>query len=200
MIHIGPHRLSQGSVMGEQVDALIDRPIQILYSDPPWGDSLLKRFATDTEKATGVRPVQPSYSEVCARYADLISRYVTDYVFIEVGRASWQEMFNAVAPVLHDPEAVPFWYGADIQAVLIYGRRGEGENAPFRDLHGLKGLPFVKHVLGSIARPGWTVLDPCCGAGYTARAAASMGMVFRGNELNPARLAKAEKYLRKMTE
>ena len=35
--------------------------------------------------------------------------------------------------------------------------------------------------------PGGVVLDPCCGKGFTARAAVAAGMRFRGVELNPAR-------------
>ena len=201
MIEVGPHRLSLGSLMGTQVEeALQGETVQILYSDPPWGDPLLKRFATDTERATGTRPVQPTYAEVCARYADLVTRYVTEYVFIEVGKASAPPMIEAVTPLLNDPRIVPFWYGANIEGVLIYGGRGANGSPALGDLHGLKGLPFVKSVLGTVARPGWTVLDPCCGAGYTARAAASMGMRFRGNELNPARLEKAINHLKKITE
>jgi hypothetical protein len=185
--------------MGPQVDSLVPGSVEILYSDPPWGDPLLKYFATATERATGARPEQPRYVDLCQRYADLIATRVTEYVFIEVGKASAPPMLEAVAPLLKEPAVVPFWYGSNTEAALIYGRRGDGPNAPIGDLHGLKGLPFVKHLLSGVARPGWTVLDPCCGAGYTARAAASLGMVFRGNELNPARLAKTEKYLRKMT-
>lgn len=33
------------------------------------------------------------------------------------------------------------------------------------------------------------VFDPCCGKGYTARAAVAAGMKFRGIELNPKRAA-----------
>lgn len=41
------------------------------------------------------------------------------------------------------------------------------------------------------------VLDPCCGKGYTARAAVAHGLTFRGNELNPERAAVTVAWLEK---
>jgi predicted methyltransferase len=40
------------------------------------------------------------------------------------------------------------------------------------------------------------VFDPCCGKGYTARAAVASGMMFRGIELNPKRAAVTVEWLR----
>lgn len=190
----GPHAVTLGSVTGPQVDDLVDRPVDILYSDPPWGDSYMKMFATHTQKATGTRPVQPSYQALCDRYADLIQRYVREWVFIEDGVRAYKPMLDAVSPHLAAVDVLSMKYGDDLSAVLIVGRRTPGP-LPTLHLEGLKGLPFVKHVLGTVARPGAVVLDPCCGAGYTAKAAVFHGMTFLGNELNPARLQKTMDYL-----
>ena len=35
---------------------------------------------------------------------------------------------------------------------------------------------------------GQTVLDPCCGMGYTAKFALENNLIFRGNEINGKRL------------
>lgn len=196
---IGPHAVTLGSVTGEQVDTLMGgHRAEILYSDPPWGDSYMKMFATHTQKATGTRPVQPSYQELCDRYGDIVNRYVTEWVFIENGLSAYQPMLEAVTPYLAAVEVQPMRYGDDLKAVLIVGRKTPGPLPPLT-LEGLKGLSFVKHVLAQVADPGALVLDPCCGAGYTAKAAVHHGMRFRGNELNPARLAKTITYLETVT-
>lgn len=189
---VGQHAVTNGSVMGEQVDALLSGGVDILYSDPPWGDGLLRMFATTTEKVTGVRPDQPSWLELCDRYAEIISRYVREWVFIEVGVKTYPDMLAAVRPMLSVVEIAPFKYGADLSATMIYGRVNPGP-LPSIDLTGKKGLAMVEYVLGTVS--GKTVADPCCGAGYTARAARKRGMTFYGNELNPARLDKTIRYL-----
>ncbi len=195
----GPHAVTQGSITGGQVDDLMaDERALVLYSDPPWGDQYLRMFATHTEKATGVRPVQPAYLDLCARYADLLDRYVTEWAFIEVGIKAVDPMLDAVRPHLTTSTVVPMKYGDDLSAVIIVGRKSPGP-LPNLQVEGLKGLPFVKHVLGTVATPGAVVLDPCCGAGYTAKGAVFHGMRFRGNELNPARLDKTKAYLASVT-
>lgn len=197
MKQFGPHLTAQGSVMGPQVEELL--PVEVLYSDPPWGDGMLKRFASTVEKATGMRPAQPSFEQVCERFGQL-TESVSGHVFLEVGQKSHGLLLEAVRPHLSDVSVTPFYYGSNIQAVLIYGNRGGGAAPDLSDLGKLKGLPFVKHILGKVAVPGARVLDPCCGAGYTARAAVHHGMLFRGNELNPARLEKTESFLRSFSE
>lgn len=194
----GPHAVTLGSLTGPQLDALVDRPVDILYSDPPWGDQYLRMFATHTQKATGTRPEQPSYQALCDRYAELVERHVTEWVFIEDGIRAYKPMLEAVSPHLATVEVLPMTYGDDLSAVLIVGRRTPGP-LPELSLAGLKGLPFVKHVLRAVARPGAVVLDPCCGAGYTAKAAVFHGMTFLGNELNPARLRKTTDYLARVS-
>ena len=199
VMRYGPHAVTQGSITGAQVDALMSgQRASILYSDPPWGDSYLKMFATHTQKATGVRPVQPAYTELCARYADLITKYVDEWVMIEVGVRALDPMLEAVRPLLAACEVLPTVYGDGLSAVIIVGRKSPGP-LPQYDLSNLKGLSFVKRLLEPVAEPGATVLDPCCGAGYTAKAAVHHGMIFRGNELNPARLEKTQKFLASVT-
>lgn len=192
---IRQHRFTQGNMAGPQVDTMLaGERVFTLYSDPPWGDSYLKMFQTHTFKATGVRPAQINHAQLCARYADLVARYVTDYVFIETAHGCVPEMLEHLKPYLRDSRTQPFGYGNDLQGTIISGQVGDTP-LPDIDVSGKKGLPFVKHILGHVVRPGAIILDPCCGAGYTARATDYHGMTFRGNELNPARLAKAIEYV-----
>jgi len=181
-------RFTQGSVM----DFQLNESINILYSDPPWGDSFLKYFATATEKATGIRPVQPTYQELCNKFSELIQR-VTDYVFIEMSVKDTDLMVQAIKKQMPYIGVYPMQYGNNLNANLIVGSYKPNLIEIF-ELEKYKGLPFVKYVLGKVAQPNWTVCDPCCGAGYTARATVHHGMNFIGNELNPARLAKAKGY------
>lgn len=192
---IGNHAVTNASVMDTAIDKMLaGEKVKILYSDPPWGDSYLKMFQTHTFKATGHRPEQPTYLQLCNRYADLIQKHVTDWVFIETSVSGSAPMLNAIKPYVSEHKIYDTVYGSDLPAILIVARISNG---PFPDLSisGMKGLPFVKAVLSTVATPDAIVLDPCCGAGYTARAAMFHNMRFRGNELNPARLAKTIKYL-----
>ena len=81
-------------------------------------------------------------------------------------------------------------------AVLLYA--GPSLPADF-DPSTLRGADLPRACLAVSGRPGGLVLDPCCGKGFTARAAVSNGMVFRGCELNAARLHVTEQWLRKRT-
>lgn len=187
----GPHRFAQGSLLGKQVDTMLaGESVHVLYSDPPWGDGYLKMFATHTEKATGVRPAQCTYTQLLDRLVELIETYVSGHVFVETSAACRAQTEDALRAVVPNVRTVATTYGANLTAVLIWGSRAPLPPAKF-DVKGKKGIPFVKECLRSVAIPGAIVLDPCCGSGYTAAAAASLGMVFRGNELNPARLEKA---------
>ena len=51
-------------------------------------------------------------------------------------------------------------------------------------------------IIQQCAFDGAVVLDPCCGFGRTLRMAHKYNMIFRGNEINKARLDKAIKYER----
>ena len=198
MIEIGKHRVTQGSMTGPQVETLFNERdrVHILYSDLPWGDSMLKQFATSTFKATGVRPAQPTYAELLKRLHDLIKTYVSGHVFIETSVKLGAETADAIAPALGgNVQVIPTKYGPDLSAVLLYGTR-PGVFPKGFSVDGLKGLPMVKACLAPFVIPDALVFDPCCGAGYTAKASAFHGMRFRGNELNPARLKKTMEFLR----
>jgi hypothetical protein len=190
-----PHRVSLGSLMGPQLDNIIQgESIHVLYSDPPWGDGYLKMFATYTEKVTGKRPVQPTHAQMCARYAQLVQRHVTGYVFIETSLACSGEFIAALRPVVGTIRHQQITYANELKAILIMAAM-PGKSLPAIRTDGLKGIAFVTAVLRTVEKRGAFVLDPCCGAGYTARAAKSLGMIFRGNELNPARLEKTIAHL-----
>jgi DNA modification methylase len=57
------------------------------------------------------------------------------------------------------------------------------------------GADVSKNCIKAVAEEGAIVLDPCCGMGYTARAAVANKMRFRGNEFNSKRLQKTIDFL-----
>lgn len=57
------------------------------------------------------------------------------------------------------------------------------------DVAGSIGYETVIKTMKKFQKAGGIVLDPCCGKGYSAKAALELGMKFRGNELNSKRLA-----------
>jgi site-specific DNA-adenine methylase len=186
----GPHKVSLGSVMGPQVDELLrGAEIDLLYTDPPWGDRYLAMFATHTAKATGRKPDQPSFKDLTARLASLIRQHVKGFACVEMSNAEAdgiETMLKAVCPFgVVRKQAV---YAGKYNQVVLIG--GVAKPVPEIDIAGFKGQSLVTQIVSSLVSKGASVFDPFCGAGYTAQAAKSCGCSFYGNELNPARLAK----------
>jgi hypothetical protein len=182
---------------GERVD--------VLYSDPPWGDGHLAYWQTMNRKMTGAETPQVKHDELYDRIMGLVGRYVSGYVFIETG-LRWKEyviqrFLNAGLLMVAD---YPLTYRSGsklMENVLVCASTDMSfrrEWPPFNPCP-YRGAELVRRVVGSVARPGGIVLDPCCGMGYTARAAVAAGMQFRGNELNQARLDKTIEFLKKST-
>ncbi len=191
----GQHAVTLGNMNDPQVDALMNgEKAHVLYCDPPWGDGYLKMFATHTEKATGKRPLQINHEQLCKRLAQLVERYVTGYVFIETSHKCAAEVADHLRGVTSNLRIQDASYASNLSLALISANVG-GRGLPKLDVGSLKGVAFVKKLLAYVVEPNAIVLDPCCGAGYTARATAYHGMRFRGNELNPARLAKTKTFL-----
>ncbi len=200
MTTIGQHRVTHGNVDDAQVDQMLaGERVWTLYSDPPWGDGNMEYWRTMNRKMTGEDVPQISHDRMLWRFRDLITKYVDGYAFIETG-LRWQQPWveNLKASGLVNLQTVRVFYGSSsklYENVLICGSR-PGVPAPLLDgAEKLRGLPLPTKCLGAVARPRAIVLDPCCGMGYTARAAVANGMIFRGNELNASRLAKTVAHL-----
>ena len=195
--HIGPHRVSNLSVDKPEVGQLFDdgRKAAILYSDPPWGEGNVKYWATKATKDTG-KTVEPiTYEALCKAIFNLIAGYVTDHVFIETGFRFEQDMVQRMERVgLKRITRCQLVYAGKHGNVLLHGSfTGQGIDLGY--LEGRTGAAVAELAIKPVARAGEIVFDPCCGMGYTARAALLNGMQFRGNELNPVRLEKTIKRL-----
>lgn len=187
ILTFGLHRLSQGNLLGPHLDRLAAGGVDILYSDPPWNAAVLRKFQAMAEREAG-RPVEQAlYGELCERLADLIARYVRRFAFLECSRLDKDLMLDAVRSVTVAQAVHETVYGQTGRARLI-AASVSGEPLPALAVGALKGQAFVDYVLGTVARPGAVVLDPCCGEGITARAALAHGMTFYGNELTQAKV------------
>jgi hypothetical protein len=195
MMHrVNGHILTRGSLLdGQVIEALTETgKVEILYSDPPWNDAVLKMFATRARR-NGVEVVyQPIYTEVCDRIGEFVRDWVTQYAFIEVSSRGVTQMTDAVGPHLSDLSVQKTVYGGR-EASIIYGVKG-GLSLP-QVPKGLGGFPLISACLGPVSKPGWTVFDPCCGSGMTGVIADKLGLRFVGNELDPTRLQIAQERL-----
>ena len=191
---IGMHRIAQGDVqLGAVADVMgIDRAT-VVYSDPPWGEGNLRYWRT----AAG-DPQRPRWGDFrgqwCASVAAAIEPGAS--VFVEMGER-WAEDFaaNLAAVGIVVTRRWTVQYGHPSRPnVLLYA--GPLLLADF-DPSALNGPALPRACVAAVARPGGIVLDPCCGKGYTARAAVAAGMHFRGVELNAKRLDVTMEWLRR---
>jgi hypothetical protein len=204
---IGIHRVRCGDVMDSHgVDVLVGAGrARLFYSDPPWGEGNLRYWQTMNAKMNAgaeAKPVPP-LAEFLAQIFRLAQKHVDGPVLVEYG-VRWEA--HVVEVARH------FGFRHYGRATTVYGhparplhlhlfqaeRLGEleipgGADAYFAALEGTTAYPTVRTAVGPFARtlaPGSVILDPCCGLGYTAKAAVEFALAFRGNELNAARLAK----------
>lgn len=197
---LGPHRVSHASIESPVVDELLtgDR-VRILYSDPPWGDGNMRYWATMNSKMNGQSFEPLTYERLLARLRELIERYVDGYVFLETG----MKWIDQVEAMMHDAGCrmlnrtqLEYKSGAKtLPCMLVAGSKIAGIGPP--KLAGpTMGAGVSRWMVAAAAAPGEIVFDPCCGMGYSARAAVAAGMRFRGNEFNEKRLAKTTQFLR----
>ncbi len=201
VISIGQHKLTCASLTDPVVDSMLARDkVDVLFSDPPWGDGNLKYWVTMNKKMTGKEFSALTNDQMYARIGELVERYVTGNVFIETG-PRWQEYVEGWMRDLglRDIRSVGLMYRAGavlLPNVLVHGAKPNGR--PFTITPSdLRGADLSKACIANVAVPGGIVLDPCCGMGYSARAAVAAEMRFRGNEFNSKRLQKTIDFLSK---
>lgn len=177
---------------------LAGETLDIIYTDPPWGDGNMKWWVTLNKKMTGKAFVPLTYAQLIARIMELSQKHLKGYLFIETG-VQWIDQLNAayVQNGLYNIGYQKLKYqGGD--CVVFYGSTIPKQ--PFAlDITNLKGVKLPQTVLSYLNKKGGIVLDPCCGMGYTAKAAVDSGMQFRGNEFNAVRLRKTIDYLQAVT-
>lgn len=194
LYNLGNHRLALGDVeRGAVADVMGADRAAIVYSDPPWGEGNLRYWRTAAGDAA-----RPRWEDFRERWCDAVAAVLASgaSVFVEMGER-WADGF---ATALSDVGIVVTrrWtvqYGHPSRPnVLLYA--GPLLLADF-DPSALNGAALPRACVAAVARPGGIVLDPCCGKGFTARAAVAAGMHFRGVELNAKRLGVTMEWLRR---
>jgi len=195
---IGRHAVTNQSIEHAEVDdllaSLMGRKVSVLYSDPPWGDGNMKYWVTMNKKMTG-RDCKPlTYEQLLSRIFGFIHWHVDGHVFIETG-VRWGDMLarRFVNEGLFGVSVFNLRYASGstlLQNSLVFGGTAQRHKFEGLDPCPYRGADLVRRVVGHVKNPGGIVFDPCCGMGYTARAAIASGMDFIGNEFNAARLAK----------
>lgn len=216
MRSIGRHRVAVGDVTRGDVDRLMGREeADAIYVDPPWGPGALQMFATMDRPGSTPAKAWPDFLKgFCLALAVHRSRGTNTPVFVEMGPRWADEVAAAMEAHLMPVRArwaCKYKSGLKFipQALLYSGPELPAGFDP-TEAHGPK-LPLIclkaarevalqglsQREIDTVIGDGITVLDPCCGLGFTARAAADLGMDFRGLELNPRRLDKTIEALEK---
>lgn len=195
VIEIGRHRLLCGDVMAGDVQRVLGRElVDVVYSDPPWGPGNLKYWGTHAKRkqsgdwrkfldafcvsVTRASPAGVIFVEMGLRWVDELAAIMRACGRAEAAR--WTVQYKAGNELL--PNAL--WYS------------GPSLPAGFNPTP-LRGAALPRYCIAPFARPEGIVLDPCCGKGYTARAAVAHGMAFYGLEYNASRLAVSRAWLEK---
>ncbi len=205
---IGPHVVAVGDVQRGAVKTLLeqerDELADIVYSDPPWGEGNLRYWRTQAHDSA-----RPAWSEFVEAWTTSVSASLrTDgALFVEMG-LRWEHDFKRALEAVGRPIRyrweTRYKAGSKLLpvALLYSGPALRGDFNPC-DLRG-PDLPraCVHEAALALGLPEvfrGTVFDPCCGKGYTARAAVAAGMRFRGIEMNPDRAAVTSAWLTKHT-
>lgn len=200
IMHYGKHKVTNASIADTDIDNMLQNErVSILYSDPPWGDGNLNYWATMNQKMNGQKVTQLTYDQLIFRLNQLIHTYVDGYVFIETGVRWENELAKALEQTTKEIKIFRTLYRSGsriLENSLIAGVT----NARYHinaNPTGMTGYPVPLHCIQSCNVSNGVVLDPCCGLGYTARAAIECNLSFRGNEFNLKRLQKTIAILQK---
>src|SRR5690348_15319918 len=99
MLQIGPHKVTNVSIERLEVNSMLSgETVDILYSDPPWGDGNLKYWAAMNKKMSGREFTPISYEALIERFRELIECYVDGHVLIETGLRWQQQTIDMIKP------------------------------------------------------------------------------------------------------
>tara|TARA_Y100000310_G_scaffold272733_1_gene287885 strand:- start:4125 stop:4691 length:567 start_codon:yes stop_codon:yes gene_type:complete len=177
-------------------DLMSGEVADFVYTDPPWGQALLKFFQTKNTKDTGASPKHINHEEFVSMFFKTIASHSKKIAVVEYGQRWRDEIILAALDHGLDHRGTALsHYGSKMHPLDIHVFAPRELDIcvtqEFQsDLNGLKGFPVIDVCFKHFAPSNGVVLDPCCGAGYTAKAAVKYGLSFRGNEINSARLSK----------
>jgi len=194
---IGHHIVQCGNIIDGIDNIMGAEQADIFYSDPPWGAGNLKYWETMRLKMTGASVRRENnIDEFLYSFFLTIQKYAKNAVFIEYGK-KWRDQMLSLARgsgLRHETTIETLYQSGSKKLPMdlhVFSKHGITLPADYNDLilH-TQGWDTISRATHPFAVDNGIFLDPCCGLGYSARAAVSYGMRFRGNELNPKRLQK----------
>jgi hypothetical protein len=195
------HRLTVGSIDDPPLKAMLNGiTVDLLYCDPPWDDGHMKSFARGASENREVPLIPMSWLMFMRSLVGVINHHVSGWVFVEMGTRHAEAAASLISEACVDVVTYNTVYGSPKRpSALLVGHTDHSVKGrwrmPSEATHG--GYRQVGSVVASVGRPGQGLLDPCCGLGYSARAARAAGMIFFGNELDPQRAAATRRLLEK---
>lgn len=203
IFEIGAHRVRHGDLMDESFHELNIPPVDIIYSDPPWGQGNLNYWQTLNAKMNGAEKRSIDYGAFIERVFGVAAIYTKNLFFLEYG-VRWRsdikrlgEKFNFVdnGTIKTRYKSGSKFYPLDLH---VFSKIPVELSCPYLDsVAGTRGYSTIQAAVKPFVVKGGALLDPCCGMGYSAKIAKDNGMIFYGNELNLKRLNKTIKRLEK---
>jgi hypothetical protein len=174
---------TEGRLLDTMTGMLSSDGSTVVYCDPPWGNGLLKQFAS----RAGMPPPPYSYLAIYEAAYRLGARLHAP-VFVETGKRWRYEV--ADAGVRH----APLWAEWEIlyyrkNPAVLLGFAPQELPAAMPDLTGVDDEKTPGLVL--TAFPRGVVVDVCAGKGITSRAALAAGWSSVNNELSTSRMSAA---------
>jgi DNA modification methylase len=194
LLQVGDHRFSCESIDHPLVDKLLDGVMaDLFFSDPPWGDGHMKYWVTMNKKMSGEEYAPLSYAQLLDRIFSIIKHHVAGHIMIETG-GKWADKLTAdLAERFYNVRQILVVYDSgnkELPSVIVYASTHPDIRFDYEPV-ARKGYPVVKELIKAATETGDTVIDPCCGMGYTLQACIDHDLKFVGNEFNPTRLNKA---------
>jgi len=194
---IGPHRVQHGNVM-DGIDALMDgKKADLVYTDPPWGQGLVRYWQTKNKKDTGAEPPDLHHADLLNKLFSIAAEISKGTVIVEYGM-KWRDeiALTGLKHGLKHRGCVMAHYrsGSKIRPcdIHLFSDHDDCVLTPAfaEGMEGLCDYPVVDWCFQNFAPKEGIVVDPMCGLGSTAKAALDYGLTFYGNEFNSKRLEK----------
>jgi len=199
MVFIGPHRLKHGDLM-DGIDDLMDRPANVFYCDPPWGQGALKYYQTINSQQNMVPSKNTDLYSFMKAMFEIAVKHTNGPVFVEYGIRWEHEVIRmgresglyhiSTISVKYGSKHLPLHLHIFSKTQIILSHEHTSS------VIGTHGLDTVRAAIAPYCTKSGIILDPACGFGNTAQVAIEFGMVFRGNEINMKRLERTAAILR----
>lgn len=193
VVEIGPHKIMCGDSVLDR-DELIAQVgvVDVIYTDPPWNDGVVKMFY----RRAGLAP-PGSFEALMAGFLGLYAELCPDGpIVVEMGFSGFEAFYRQVqaSGALTCAAATAFYGGRPY--VIWVGTFGEilDVTVPdgLRDEESVNWVieTFVRHPTQRGAGQGTRFCDPCCGVGLQLLAAFDAGATVFGCELDPKKVAR----------